>query len=178
MPTSPRLIETPTGPVIGSVFAKMEVLGVSSFLTQTGNQPNDQRQWTEFVNISVPIGTHCIVASQDFWFLAFGSLSSNLDPLDPNSNPSWNSEDHHWGVGRASVKILDVNAPDFTVNPPTQTAKIDVAMNLLDENGDDSWFGMLGYTLTFLGFAGRIVLETAVGAESSDRIIWMGAKRK
>ena len=178
MPTSPRFIQTPTGPAIGSIFAKMEVLGVSSFLTQTGNQPNDQRQFEEIVNISVPIATHCIVASQDFWALAFGSLSSNLDPLDENSNPQWNSEDHNWGLGRASVKIQDVNAPDFTVNPPKQTAQISVRLNLLDENGDDSWFGILGYTLTFFGFAGRMLQETAVAAESSDRIIWLGGRRK
>src|ERR1700751_3390641 len=76
MPTTPRFIQTPTGPATGSIFAKMEGLGVSSFLTQTGNQPNDQRQFEEIVNISVPIATHCIVASQDFWTLAFGSLTS------------------------------------------------------------------------------------------------------
>ena len=176
MPTGPRPIETPTGPATGSIFARMEILGISSFLTQTGNRPNAQNQWEEIVDISVPVGTQAIVASQDKWALAFGSLSSLLDPLDPNVNPAWNSEDHNWGVGRASVDILDVNAPDFTVTPAKQTARISVRMNLLDDNGDDSWFGLLGYTLTFLGFAQRRgILETSV-TEADRKIIWSGGK--
>ena len=173
MPTGPRNIQTPTGPIIGSIFGKMEILGISSFLTQTGNLPNHHTQWEEIIDISVPVGTQAIVACQDYWALGYGKLSSNVDPLDPNINPQWHSEDHNWGLGRASVAIADINAPDFSVNPPKQTARINVRMNLLDKNGDDSWFGILGYNLTFLGLApGRGVIETTVAAQREQKIVW------
>jgi len=177
MPTGARNIETPTGPAVGSIHGRMEILGIASFLTQTGNQPNDQRQWEEIIDIAVPVGTHAIVVSQDYWVLAFGSLTENVDPLDPNQNPGWNTEDHNMGLGRASVAITDVNAPDFTASPPTQTARILVRMNLLDENGDDSWVGLVGYTLTFLGVAQRNVILTAISTiEREQKIIFHGGK--
>src|SRR5436190_19450455 len=113
MPTGSRNIETPSGPAVGSIFGTMEILGITSMLTQTGNQPNDQRQWEEIIDISAPVGTHAIVVSQDYWALAFGSMTSNLDPLDPNQNPGWNSADHNMGLGRVSISVVDINAPDF-----------------------------------------------------------------
>jgi hypothetical protein len=177
MPTGPCNIQTPTGPAVGSIFARMEILGIASMLTQTGNQPNDEQQWQEIIDISVPVGTHAVVVSQDYWLLAFGSLTSNLDPLDPNQNPGWNTEDHNMGLGRASVAVVDVNAPDFTVAPPKQTARILVRMNLRDENGDDSWIGLVGYTLTFLGFAQKSPILGAISTlEREQKIIFHGGK--
>lgn len=170
MPTGPREIETPTGPAVGNLFGKMEILGISSFLTQTGNQPNHRRQWGEIIDIPVPVGTHAIVVSQDYWALGFGSLSSVLDPLDPNSSPSWNSTDHNLGVGRASATVLDINAADLTAIPPKQTAQIGVRMSLLDKNGDDRWFGLLGFTTTFLGLAPRTKVVGAIGAKAVEAI--------
>jgi hypothetical protein len=173
MPTGPRPIQTASGPAAGSIFAKMEILGIASYLTQTGNRPNAQKQWEEIVGIAVPVGTQAIVASQDQWALGFGALTSLLDPFDPSVNPSWNSEDHNWGLGRASMRILEVAPPDFSVSPPKQTARIVVRMNLLDHNGDDSWFGVLGYTLTFLGFANRKgPLDTNTVTEGDRKIVW------
>jgi hypothetical protein len=172
MPTGPSPIQTPTGPAAGTIFAKMEILGIASFLTQTGNRPNAQKQWGETVGISVPVGTQAIVVSPDLWALAFGGLTSLLDPFDPSVNPSWNTEDHNWGLGRASVGILEITPPDFSVSPPKQTAQIVIRMNLLDQNGDDSWFGLLGYTLTFLGVANRKgPLETNTATEDRQ-IVW------
>jgi hypothetical protein len=148
----------------------MEILGIASMLTQTGNRPNDEQQWEEIIDISVPVGTHSIVVSPDYWLLAFGSLTALLDPLDPNQNPGWNSEDHNMGLGRVNVAVVDVNAPDFTAVPPKQTARIHVRMNLLDENGDDSWFGLVGYNLTFLGFAQKNPILSAISTIERSQV--------
>ena len=173
MATGPRPIETPTGPATGSIFTKMDVLGISSYLTQTGNRPNARKQWGETVDISVPVGTQTIVVSQDYWALGFGALSSLLDPFDPTVNPSWNSADHNVGVGRVSVQIVDVSPPDFSVSPWKQTARVSVRMNLLDHNGDDSWFGLVGYTLTFLGFVNRRgPQDTSTVTDDDRQIVW------
>src|SRR6476469_10466749 len=104
MSTGARNIETPTGPAVGSIFARMDILGVSSFLTQTGNRTNDKQQWEEIVDIDVPVGTHAVVVSTDYWALGFGSMTGLLDPLDPNSN--------------VSVAVTDVNASVFIRAPP------------------------------------------------------------
>jgi len=116
MPTGPREIETPTGPQVGNVFATMQVLGVGSFVTQTGNQPNNLHQWEETVDISTPVGTQVVIPCQDFWSLLFGSFDVPLDPLDPNVIPQWNASDHNWGAGRAQITVLNVNAPNFQVS--------------------------------------------------------------
>jgi hypothetical protein len=104
-------------------------------------------------------------------------LRPQLDPLDPNQNPSWHTEDHNMGLGRASIAVVDVNAPDFTVSPPQQTARILVRLNLRDENGDDSWIGMVGYTLTFLGFARKSPILGAISTvEREQKIVFHGGK--
>jgi hypothetical protein len=38
-------------------------------------------------------------------------------------------------------------------HPPTQTATLNVVLFLRDDNGDDGWFGLAGYTLIHLGSA-------------------------
>ena len=81
------------------------------------------------------------------------------------------------GLGRVSISVVDINAPDFTVAPPKQTARILVRMNLLDENGDDSWFGLVGYTLTLLGFTRKSpILGTISTVEREQKIVFHGEK--
>jgi hypothetical protein len=153
MSTVPRNIPTPFGPKKEAVWENLQILGISSYMTQTGNQPNDyDLQWKELVDISVPVGTLVIVPTTNFWFLAHGSLSPEfLDPLDDNSFSDWNASDHYWGLGWVEVVTNEVYEADFTVQPPQQSAQLKVVMHLCDHNLDDSWVGVAGYTLMFLG---------------------------
>jgi hypothetical protein len=97
-----------------------------------------------------------VVPAPNLWWLGHGRLQPEiLDPLNDNLSASWETEDHNWGVGRVQVSVVDLNTPDFTQNPPKQTARLHILMHLSDDNGDDSWFGVAGYTLLFLGQAPR-----------------------
>jgi len=97
MPTGSRNVETPTGPAVGSIFGRMEILGIASMAHPTGNQPNDERQWEEIIDISVPVGTHAIVVSQDYWLLAFGSTTSLLIRSTPIRIPAGIARITIWG---------------------------------------------------------------------------------
>jgi hypothetical protein len=151
MATDERAISTPIGGVVGGITENLQVLGIASYLTQTLNQPNAKRFYEETATIEVPVGTVAIVAAPDTWFAGFGRLSP--EPLDPiGDNPiSWTQADHHLGVSMVYVFVTDVNAPDLTQTPPRQTAELRIGMLLSDDNSDDRWFGIVGYTLTFLG---------------------------
>ena len=156
MATHDRQIETPVGPQVGRIFSTFDILGVASLLTQSGNQPNAQKLYEEFVDIEVPVGTQVIVPTPNLWFSGYGKLQPEmLDPLDDNQSASWHREDHNWGLGWFQVSAVDLNAPDFGQSPPKQTAQLHVVMFLSDDNGDDSWFGVAGYTLLFLGHAAQ-----------------------
>ena len=157
MATAERKIESPAGPKVGKIFEALEILGVASYLTQSGNQPNAEHGgYGEIVDIEVPVGTYVVVPSPNLWYLAHGQLQPELlDPLNENQNGNWVPEDHNWGTGWVQVSIVDLNAPDFTQVPPKQTARLYVRMLLSDDNADDSWFGAVGYTLLFLGQASR-----------------------
>src|ERR1019366_1739128 len=118
MPTSENIIETPSGPVVGKITQRLEVLGVHSYLTQTGNLPNAQNQWRETFDIFIPVGTVTIVVSMDRWSLVYGSFDpALLDPMDPASHPQWNSEDHNFGAARVEVAVMSISAPDLKQNP-------------------------------------------------------------
>jgi hypothetical protein len=154
MATSDRRIETPTGSKFGAIFSAMDILGVSSHLTQTDHQPNGVNGYLETVNISVPVGTVVIVPVPNFWMLGYGRLKPDLlDTADDNQSVQWNSADHNWGIGRVHVSVVDVNAIDNSTSPPSQNATLNIMMRLHDDNGDDGWWGMVGYTLVYLGQA-------------------------
>ena len=178
MPTNERLIETPSGPIVGTITERLEILGISSYLTQTGNRPNARSQWEEVVNINnVPVGTITIITSIDKWVLAYGSLDPELlDPLNENVNPQWNGVDHHIGMGRVQVTVVDINSADFSQSPPRQSAQIRIKFNLLDNNGDDRWFGMVGFSLTFLGRTPlpRPAILVNTTRHHDEKIIWHG----
>ena len=169
MATSERMIETPVGTKVGKIWEKLEILGISSFLTQTQNQPNDQGlRWLEFVDIDVPVGTLAVVPAMNFWFLGHGRLDPDLiDPLAENQHVTWNSADRPWGLGWVHVSVVDVNAPDQSMNPPHQTAQLQIEMHLCDYNMDDGWFGVVGYTLVCLGVPPRSEAITATGLMST-----------
>ena len=157
MATSERKIETPFGPRVGNIFDRLELLGVASFLTQSGNQSNAQLVYDETKVIDVPVGTMVVVPSPNLWVLGYGGLQPEfVDPLNDNQSVSWGSEDHNWGMGWFQISVVDVNAVDTTQSPPKQTAQLRISMILRDDNGDDSWFGVAGYTLLFLGRAPKI----------------------
>lgn len=176
MPTNERFIETPFGPVVGTISERLEVLGISSYLTQTGNRPNARSQWEEIVDISnVPVGTITIMTSIDKWILGYGELDPELlDPLNPNVNPGWNGVDHHIGLGRVQVTVVDINSPDLSQSPPRQSARIVIKLNFLDYNGDDRWFGMVGFSLIFLGRTPlpRPAIMVNTARHYDDKIIW------
>jgi hypothetical protein len=178
MATHERQIETPVGPQVGKIFATFEILGIASFLTQSGNQSNAHKIYEELVNIEVPVGTQVVVPSPNLWSLGYGNTEPEmLDPLDDNQSASWHSEDHNWGLGWFQISAVDLNAPDFSQNPPKQTAQLRIAMVLSDDNGDDSWFGIAGYTLLFLGHAPRPPRPT--GGEplpTGRRMLWKATK--
>jgi hypothetical protein len=174
MPTNESIIETPLGTRVGTINEKLEVLGIAAYTTQTGNQPDEQTQWYERVEINVPVGTMAIVASIDYWMLGYGSFTPELHTIEDTTDETgvWHTADHHFGVGRISVFAADINTPDLTKNPATQTASIHVGMNLFDDNFDDSWFGLVRYTLLFLGQASRKIVLPKVTGEHKSRLVF------
>jgi len=186
MSTQERLIETPVGSKLGKIFEHLEVLGIGSFITQSGNLPNAKNLFTEAVDVEVPVGTVAVIPSPNLWLLGHGNLQPEfMDPLDENQHQLWNPDDHHWGAGAFQVSVIGVNAPDFSQNPPKQTAHLHVNMLLSDINGDDSWFGIAGYTLIYIGKPPRpgVVIGGTGGTETTGaiartapRTIWKGTK--
>lgn len=152
MATSDRRIETPVGSKVGKLFEKLEILGISSLLTQSLNQPNGLAPYEQTINIDVPVGTSAIVPMVNLWLLGHGRLRPDqLDPLDDNQHIEWDATDRPWALGKIQVSVVDIDAPDLARNPPTQSARLKVYMRLIDYNGDDPWFGLAGFTLMFLG---------------------------
>jgi hypothetical protein len=176
MATYERQIETPVGVKVGRIFEALEVLGIASYFTQSGNRSNAERAYEEIVNIEVPVGTYVVVPAPNLWWLGHGSLQPEMsDPLNDMPDVSWETEDHNWGAGRVEVDVLDLSAPDFTQNPPKQTARLYVRMYLADDNADDSWFGAAGYCLLFLGQAPRPPRPTGTN-QPSRRKTWAPMK--
>jgi len=177
MATQERLIETPTGTKLGKIFDNLEVLGMGSFVTQSGNQSSAHQLFQENVHIEVPVGTIVVIPAPNLWLLGYGSLQPEvLDPLDDNQNQLWHSADHHWGAGVFQVSVVGLNAPDFSQNPPKQTAHLHVNMLLSDHNGDDSWFGVAGYNLLYLGKPPRVRPPIDGEVSTGGVKIWKGTK--
>lgn len=174
MVTSDRQIESPVGARVGKIFEKLEVLGISSHLTQSLNQANGVNQYEETVNIDVPIGTLAVVPMPNLWMLGHGRLRPDrIDPLDENQQIQWDAADRPWALGKVHVSVVDINSPDFSQDPPRQTAQIIVYMRLIDKNGDDPWFGLVGYTLMFLGQAPADLREPAPATSGRlTRPVW------
>jgi hypothetical protein len=143
-------VQTPTGSRPGDVFQRLEILGFSSKFLSTASRPDARTGFSERVTIQVPVGTRYIVPAVRGWMLAYG----HTDPSDittAGASFRWVSADHHYGLGLVNVRVLDIDAPDPTTQPPSQTATIEVNARLADVNADDPWFGAVHYTLLFLG---------------------------
>lgn len=154
MSTDERYIETPVGSKVGHIWGRLQILGISSFLTQRGNAPRDDLDHFELRTIAVPVGTVAVVPMPNLWILGHGELDpANIDPLDENGSATWHSSDRPWGLGWVHVSVVDVNEPDYSIVPPTQSAQLRIKLHLSDRNADDSLFAAVGYTLLFLGRA-------------------------
>jgi hypothetical protein len=152
--TSQGETSTPSGPKPGDIWEPLVILGISPYVTQTGNLPNDNFELFELKTISVPPGTLAIIPVPNAWNLAHGTLSpETFDPLDENASQTWFSADRPWGLGFIDVRVIEVYEPDYSVNPPIQQAQLKIEMHLCDYNADDKWFGTVEYTLIFLGQA-------------------------
>jgi hypothetical protein len=147
--TTPLNINTPRGSIpSGDLFEPLQVLGVSHRYTQSLNRSNGTAGFSQRVTVNVPVGTETIIPSVQGWTLAYGAT----DPNDlTDSNWQWRHEDHHLGMEFVDVLVLSVNTPDRNVNPPQQSADIQIRILLRDDNGDDRWFGSVNYSLLFLG---------------------------
>ena len=152
--SEPKPFETPAGASEGQQFGDMEIIGIANHATTSLNRPNFfNPPFDEDVTIDVPVGTEFIIPSIRGWRLVYGELTPNsVDAhLDkPGATALWKSADHHFGQGAVNVFVEDVNAPDLSVTPPKQTARLKVSMGLSDFNGDDRWFGLVNYSLIFL----------------------------
>lgn len=151
--TSPREVETPTGPVLGTVTGPFVILGVADKATGTMNRPDGRTTFIETVRVDAPVGTEVIVPVLRGWELGYGSTTPadiTQQPL-PESTFTWNAADHHLGMGNVNIAVTDINAaaPGAT----TQSATIQIAARLNDDNGDDPWWGVVRYELIFLGRA-------------------------
>jgi hypothetical protein len=152
MSYSQRFIATPAGNKFGDIFDKFQILGISSYLSQTGNLNNERREFDESFVIEVPVGTFAIVPVPNWSELGHGTLDPEyLDTRDPNSTQSFLVTNGPWAEGDVRVSVSIVNPIDHTQDPPVQTAVIRVLMRLIDNSENDPWFGFVGYTLIFLG---------------------------
>lgn len=148
--TSPRDIETPTGPIPGMVSGPLIVLGVADRATSTLSRPNAQT-FIETVDIEVPLGTRVIIPVVRGFDLGFGSTNpQDLSPMPlPESVFTWNHTDHHFGMQAINIAVVDIDAP--APGATTQHARIQIGARLSDDNGDDSWWGVVRYQLIYLG---------------------------
>jgi hypothetical protein len=147
--TTPVNISTPHGAIpSGDLFAPLQVLGVSRRFTQSLNRSDGRSAFAERVTINVPVGTETIIPSVQGLTLMYGETDPNN--LTDN-NWQWHHEDHHLGSEFVDIAVLDINSPNNSVNPPQQSADIEIRLLLRDDNGDDKWFGSVTYTLLFLG---------------------------
>jgi hypothetical protein len=141
-------LETPWGGEEGSMIAPMNVLGVINLTTSTGNRDADNGEFIEHLMVEVPVGTDVIVPCIRGWWIGYGrAVQDNIDEL---SNFTWDPDDHYWGLGTFSIEVVDINAPNTSVEPPTQSAQIGVKAFLGDHNHDDPWFGLVQYSLMCL----------------------------
>lgn len=150
--TVPTTVQTPTGGAGGDLFKPMTVLGLSQRATCTGNLPDAGRYWDsepgQPIRINIPVGTEAILVGIKGWWLMYGS--QNPDYCS-GSEVYGEIDDQHWGSGFVLVSVSDIDAPNFSVTPATQTATIRVQMSLRDNEPDDPWTGMVTYSLLFLG---------------------------
>lgn len=149
--TTPRNLETPQGERSGDQLRRLDILGVLSRSTSTLHRPNANNQFQETVTVNVPPGTLIIIPAVYGWALGYG----RTDPEDISTVKkfNWNREDHNLGLAQLSVHVMDIDAVDTSVTPPTQTAKIEITAMLSDDNGDDQWFAGVNYNLLCLGNA-------------------------
>jgi hypothetical protein len=143
--TRSAAIITPAGPVHGTLAGPLTILGIATENTETGNQTSAPTVWTESVTIDVPVGTQAIVPAITGLNLSYGAKNARSTP----SSFVWDTADHHLGFQHASVIVTRINPPD--PSGAHQTAEIQVQLFLRDVNGDDPWFGGVGYQLIFLG---------------------------
>ncbi|SEI58644.1 hypothetical protein SAMN04244579_01261 [Azotobacter beijerinckii] len=170
MSTAERYIETPVGSKVGHIWGRLQILGISSYLTQRANAPRDDLDHSELRTIAVPVGTVAVVPMPNLWFLGHGELEpANIDPLDENGSVTWHSNDRPWGLGWVHVSVIDVNEPDYSAVPPTQSAQLRIKLHLCDLNADDSLFGAVGYTLLFLGRARSDTTRATEASAASER---------
>ena len=158
MTTVTDTIETPVGPSEGQIFAPLQVLGVVARQTSTKNQSDSWRSHFETITIDVPVGTQVIVPCVTKWWLTYGKLTPDVEPDEVTG---FQVDDHHWGSGYVNIRVADINAPDFSSSPPTQSATLELNLWLTDHNHDDQWFGEVAYTLICLG--SRVDDRGAVG---------------
>ena len=170
MSTSERYIETPVGSKVGHIWGPLQILGISSYLTQRGTAPHDDLDYDELRTINVPVGTVAVVPMPNLWFLGHGELDPGMiDPLDENGFLTWHPKDRPWGLGWVHVSVVDVNEPDYTASPPAQTAQLRIKLHLCDVNADDSLFGAVGYTLMYLGRSRSGSTRQAESSAAADR---------
>jgi hypothetical protein len=146
--------ETPQGAMTGDQFGGFEILGVSHRATTSLNQGSATSGgsfgFSEDVTVNVPVGTQIVIPAVRGWRLAYGEIDPNSVEAHASlgdQNATWKTADHHLGVAAVNVFVKDVNAP----NGNTQTATLTVSLLLSDDNGDDKWFGLVNYSLMFLG---------------------------
>ncbi len=165
MAYSQRNIATTEGYKFGDIFDKFEILGISSYLSQTGHV-SERREFDESFVIDVPLGTFTIVPVPNWSEVGHGTLDPEfIDTSDPDALQSFRVSNGPWAAGDMRVSVTTVNPIDRSGDPPYQSAEIRVLMRLLDDNENDSWFGFLGYTLIFLGQAPVQLKFTGIHAD-------------
>ena len=147
--TTPPDFETPRGPRSGDQPGPWVILGVLNRNTSSLKRANATEPFQEGVRVDVPVGTELIIPT----IRGFGAGYGRTDPEDLSGGGSftWHAADHHLGVLYLNVQVVDINAPDNSTTPPSQSASLTVTALLADDNLDDQWFGTINYTLLCLG---------------------------
>jgi hypothetical protein len=147
--TAPSNFQTPAGPIPGDQTGPFEILGLISRNTSTQHRPDARTDFDETVTVNVPPGTEIIVPAMRGWWLGYGSTTP--EDISTTIPFTWRTEDHHFGVAYFDIIVTRIDAVDNSTTPPTQTATIHILGRLTDNNLDDSWWGLVDYTLLCLG---------------------------
>jgi hypothetical protein len=134
------------------VDQRLEILGIASRKTGTGNLPNANGvnlPYSETVNVPAPAGTEIAFVVPEGWILGHNSTSP-ATPIVPYTPFKWYHDDNAWGLGWAQAYVEKINPA-----PPGGTPSVDVTvvLTLSDDNGDDPWFGTVYWEVVFLGKA-------------------------